>query len=884
MRLKKDNNDFPFTEKSLDSYIRKVIVKEINDLKSQVIDDVSQNHHRNLKKPQSFLNRVHDLLKFWYEYGIKAIENTKTATLVEKNPKVNLSYGFVKPFLFEDFDFKSILLYVDGMFKHIDEAKKKYTQQDLQDFYLYTLKTAYKTDYNDIDSLLNAADIDTNIKIPDEEDTFNPNIIQDYELFKESDYIDLYKSIEAVIDFIGNDRLKVLFQLKKQVKESLLISHIIKSIFDYIIYSITLYIVRIYIVANFISQHAVETQNINESVITSNDSIDDFLKKMVIFKLDIENAYWYNESIFASTDDLVARDTDKSNFFELFKTFMQIHSIPYRDEKPDLAKFKAGYSKIFKDSQLFNFIVNTDFKTFNYSKPNVDELYLKLKYLLYTPNIGLQHIGHPVHTHRAVFFDRLIKTACVDKENIGILKKSVLFIYHFSNFMFNSYLPDASDWVNNLCLQCSQILPSEVTTYKKLYSEMNEFIAQFYDELSLIIFRILQYIENKIYYFENEAKRKGKIEDITSKPEDHYLRPIGVFDQIYLTTQDVFNENDESMNRAMLYPYYENISLYYDYIKSLPEFKDLNFFKEDGLDMDKVKQSLQKFVTWAKAQYEKAVNNCRMFLDNKKLHDAIKWVNDNRWKFSENNLKNDAKIKEFAKIRKNPPINFPDIIQAFGQNDPQKYLSDKSDLTKNGGILPLTLLNILNEKPDVVKAIYPSYIFYDLTDDNLNHLISLDANKIDEEIKKIKKDENLDKTKILEVLDTCVDNVSEATIEKIKGALDTTKNTIQNYIKQINETNISKDGAEDEVQQPKEDKEAQQNGAITGDKVEADTSKNNNEQVQTNSLRQKFFQNILNSMIIPTIYSFRAIYGSYYGFIKEVWNTCVKDDIKNTKK
>ena len=185
MRLKKDNNDFPFTEKSLDSYIRKVIVKEINDLKSQVIDDVSQNHHRNLKKPQSFLNRVHDLLKFWYEYGVKAIENTKTATLVEKNPKVNLSYGFVKPFLFEDFDFKSILLYVDGMFKHIDEAKKKYTQQDLQDFYLYTLKTAYKTDYNDIDSLLNAADIDTNIKIPDEEDTFNPNIIQDYELFKE---------------------------------------------------------------------------------------------------------------------------------------------------------------------------------------------------------------------------------------------------------------------------------------------------------------------------------------------------------------------------------------------------------------------------------------------------------------------------------------------------------------------------------------------------------------------------------------------------------------------------------------------------------------------------------------------------------------------------
>ena len=60
-----------------------------------------------------------------------------------------------------------------------------------------------------------------------------------------------------------------------------------------------------------------ETESYTESVINANDTIDEFMKKMVIFKLDIEQAYWYGESIFASMDELIARDLDKCKFFEL---------------------------------------------------------------------------------------------------------------------------------------------------------------------------------------------------------------------------------------------------------------------------------------------------------------------------------------------------------------------------------------------------------------------------------------------------------------------------------------------------------------------------------------------------------------------------------------
>ena len=906
MRLKKDSNEFPFTEKSLEMYIRKTIVKEVNDLKSQVIDDVSQNKHRNLKKPQSFLNKINDLLKFWHDYGVKAMEDVKSVG-VFASPKNGLSYKFVKQFMFGNFDFKSVLLYVDGMVHHITDGKDKYTQQDLEDFYNYTIKTAYGTEYNDIDALLSATEINHKFKIPDEPIDFEPQMIRDYELFNESDYTDLYKSIEGVIDFIGNDRLKVLFQLKKEIKHTLLASYAIKSIFDYIIYSVSFFVVRSYIVSEFIRQFVgdPETESYTESVINANDTIEEFMKKMVIFKLDIEQAYWYGESIFASMDELIARDLDKCRFFELFKTFFEMHNIKYSDEDIDNKKFKIGFSKYFKDSQLFNFICSSCPCKYYEEHPQTEEIYLKLKYLLHTPNLALQRSGQIRHDHRAIFIDNLIKISCVDKDSLPILKKSAVFVYHFAKYMFNNYLKKFMGWANDLDFhKAMKIKPSEVTTELKLLSEINNFLTVFNDELSLIVLRIMQYIENKIYYYENEAKRTGKVYDKTSEPEDHYLHPIGVFDQIYVNGQDVFNESllmdpqNESLKSAMLYPYYDNLRIYSEYVKSIPEFQNLDYYNEDGWWQPA--KWIDSIKAWALKIYNEALG---VFTKNKLANNA-KWVSDHKddllnseYYKEEDQLEKCQKFKNITDsndfIKK---INYTDFLSEvvkLPEDDNTSFDAwvKKINESTAAQILPKWVLNNFETKGDLVKKLYPYSLFYDISVPEDIVLTTERVNDLMKETLEPRKGQQL-----REAMQISVAAFNSANFENVKRLGNDFTKTINSNIKSLQEqlsknplvkestkiliegdNNQSADQKNNPIEQIKETESRNESKEETIKQEPVDNSAKVSSGNEFLNKQISYYTSIQTNIVDPVYKFIESVYEAHYNYIAAVWNGFIRN-------
>ena len=814
-KKKSKKKDFQLTDEGLGEYIFNSIIKDVRDLKSQVIDNIYSNERKALSKPQDFLTKINDFLKFWYNYG------KRTADLIESqgvsNKSVdNLKYDYVKKFMFGNYDFKSILLYVDGMIKHIYE-EKSYDKDKLNDFYKYTLKTAYGMDEMNPTSLLTDLEVNDNMEIPSDGPEFDINMLSDYEIFKENDYTDLFKAIEGVVDFIGQNKMKRLFEIKKYLNNKLLTSFAVKSIFDYIEFSLYLYAIRMYVVSRFLSgfvDSGEKPDPFSESVINEDDVVGSFLKRMVIFKLDIVQAHWYGDSIFASMDELNVRSLDKTKFFKLFKTFLDVHAIKYSDKPIMNDAFIKEYSKYFKDSQVFDFFMKQNIPD------SVDEYYLKLKYLIHVPNMGLLTSEKPIHNHKTRFFDMLIKMGC-GSESLFDCKKGSVLIYYFMKIFLEQSVKNQLNRINTLACECpcrSMIRPSDVTTVKKLYSEMNNFLSSFYDELSFMCFRVVQYLENKIFYYEHEMKRTGLKKDDTAEPENNLIRPVGQnFDQIYWDDQSVFNENSVFVH---MYPFYENMQLYYKYLHSLPEFQELNLFTEDFSDdvgnaVDKTKETVQKgfdgFIAWINSLWEKI----REWFGNATVQGCFKWVKEHRSEFTNHITETSCPsftINNAHMYRKlhNENSTELDFIQKIatevknylesGKDTKEADVIKFDDIIKNytgsGKPLPPCIETLATSDVALAKRVVKIALFYDRekTQNLFNSSTTVNeafVDKLEESLVETINGGEANASNVKKYIDICLHNVDTSSYEAMRKLLNDTSTTVKNCIDSLKKRNIN---------------------------------------------------------------------------------------------
>lgn len=912
MKIKKQTDPSPFTNESLGDYIYNTIIKDVNDLKSQVIDIVSQNKHTVLKKPQVFLNKVNDFLKFWYEYGKRAAEAINTNGVLP-NPTTNLKYNYVRKFLFGNFDFKSVLLYVDGMIKNISDSNKKYTQDDLENFYKFTIKDAFGTDNIDVSSLLTDFEVSGELEVPDEEPDFDINMLQGYDIFKDNDYTDLYKSIEGIIDFISFDRMKNLFLLKKEIKNNLLSSFAVKSIFDYMIFSLTFYAIRIYTVAkflnNFVNDNSEKNDSFTEAVITPADSLDDFLKKMIIFRLDIESAYWYDDAIFASMNELIARDLDKTSFYKMFKMFADAHDISnMKTETIQRKDFISEFTKYFSDSKLFNFFIENDFKDPNF-KPNLTELYLKMKYLLNVPNQALVTSKNPVHNHKTQFLDAFIRMSCSAKDSVADIKHSAVMVYHFTKFMFEEILSAGLNWINNC--HCREIKPSDFTTDKKIYSILNNFLSGFYDEFSLIVLKVMQFLENKMYYCED----KDKDSDSTSKPSPGYVRSVTRFDQIFIDGQSTFNESSDLIN-VWSYPYYENMKIYKDYLQSYPEFRELSYFKEAGNDW------WDKIVSWFTGLGTKISS----FFTNKKVQTCITWVDNNKSKIQNATWKDDTEISvEWYYYKANLKIkHISDTIELLGEdpenakfNDGDKFSEDQAHAWENE-LYKNFLSTYPNDKPEMkqenmyelgtkhaaaLKAAIVNRVFYN-TSVSSDSEIPMDATKIknisdtdfESELIKARKSKIKSNALIKKCVTCALSNLNSQTFntaEKIvKDSIKTLKDkisaikskivseSVEMYLQEQQDPNTGQtefnfgdsSKKEDNTTKPTNDKKEPE---VPKDTPEKTAAQKNEDSTKSKSEKLPYVQNaynrILMNYLMPVELEFPKFFLNQYNFVKAAY-------------
>ena len=199
----------------------------------------------------SYKNFIKDFIDIWEDYANDIVSKMKTTNAVKGTSTI--SYSYIKDYIYSVDDYASILQFTDGIIKGI-ESKQFYKPEDIDNFFKFTVNSAFHDKGNTVATLIDAVMVNgisvDMVSNTSDWDVEMFNVVKNYKIFKPNEALELYRSIDKVLEYITNDMSDVIRSIKgTDIK---LFISIINNIVEYITYSITAYTSRIYIISRYI--------------------------------------------------------------------------------------------------------------------------------------------------------------------------------------------------------------------------------------------------------------------------------------------------------------------------------------------------------------------------------------------------------------------------------------------------------------------------------------------------------------------------------------------------------------------------------------------------------------------------------------------------------
>jgi hypothetical protein len=571
-------NDFKVVR---DSDIEKSIHElsaESTKLKAEIFKTIVMSKEldkQNIKRFESYINTF---LKFWSDHSNElksAIKNVKTDNCDEGIDTIE--YSYIKDFIYGDYDYASILHFVDGMIKGVNDKTMK-TPTDLDDFKNHTIDLAFNHLDPNVAGLLDSVlseEIKSVKKKADPIDIKMFDTIRNYnDLFSFKDRPELYKSITKTLEYITTHNIAPAGYDHDNVR---LFISLVNNIVEYIRYSLTVYAVRIFVISQYADpfincNHPEDSKSITESADVS---------KSVSLSNISENPNGAICSVFHGTDENIIKDPKRDKeFIDKFDDFLIL----------------VGAESLFKDSRrgCYSFYIDADSKTSN-------KLYKELKdnilYDFFTTSAWIQH--HRDKEMNLVELNETLKIFMYNKhqgiqgsvtpknEFLNILQKidygSTVKDYQKFAYDVSTIAVDLSIKINQILNDKSWQLAEEMTGHnwkpgtRKSVAESIKFLNDLYDELMFAFVQKAGYIERRIN--ELRSKEIKKVIDITSLNISGLKSDISSVDSMMLSVPNTTRSLTEQTEFYAL-PIIEAYEMHDEYLRSLPEFANDWYLKE----------------------------------------------------------------------------------------------------------------------------------------------------------------------------------------------------------------------------------------------------------------------------------------------------------------
>lgn len=214
-----------------------------------------------------YIGYVNSLLSVFEKYGDAILKNASNCEGTDTG--YGMTYAGIKDYLYAKYDYASALPFTDGLINLINE-KKVTNNEDVLDFFTHTVNKAFKnrafTTAGLVDQVIE--DIKDYSGKRNDVELKKFKSVKDQDLFDSTDRVELYKTIQKVIEFL-------CFKLNKNryihTRDMKLLVSFVNNVIEYITYSITAYITRIYIITKYLDcfrnpSNEVIAESVNENV------------------------------------------------------------------------------------------------------------------------------------------------------------------------------------------------------------------------------------------------------------------------------------------------------------------------------------------------------------------------------------------------------------------------------------------------------------------------------------------------------------------------------------------------------------------------------------------------------------------------------------------
>lgn len=660
-----------------DEYVIKAIkslTAESSKLKMAMCKSVITNHSINVNKGivNHYISYINNLLMQWEEISKQLSIDIKSANGSEYVRTID--YDYIKDFVYAEYDYASILNFVDGIIKGISKGGKFRSPEDVNDFFEQTVAKAFKGRSDSVAGLLNSVitsdDSIFNIISTDNYEAKMFNSVKSYnKLFNSRDRIELYKAVQKTVEYmcLGEFETEVI-----NPENMRYIVNIINTVIEYITYSTTAYITRIFILYKYARPFIVN------------------MKDIKVLKEYGDNCSCDKITLMRDLDDGIVKDIKKvKETFRQLEQFTTMIGADYlfKTNKPSYDRridcFSVSSNK-FTEKLLSNPLYELISKTINvlwYENSvsfgsDLNEYNNILRDSIYNTNHALSETS--THKHEIMY---VIKTIKINDTVAGcrelaadLLKFANIFMIniedHYKSIIkiageiYNSYIPEKenkqnmlSDCMNMLIELYTDISMAIVNRFRDIEADYNELNCSCTND-------VLKGFDLSI----NKITKTLSTNNTSNSVPDTMRTPVDIADMYSL-------------------PSFESLQMYSEYVTSLPEFKDDPYFSESAFTS--IFNSLKSLLKGIFKYFETA------YLD-KSFQAAINYV-----------MKNESTLLSL-------PLNNVTMEVMPYKND-DNITPPKEIWTNIQNALNNLDLNSINSKEDITKFIrtlYPNETVY----------------------------------------------------------------------------------------------------------------------------------------------------------------------------
>lgn len=545
---------------------------------------------------------INSFLGVWESYSDYISEQIKTSK--GKENVTTIDYQYVKEFIYANYDYASVLQFIDGVIKGID-SKKFIETEDIEDFKKHVLAKAFNDRPDTVGGLLdsvlvNGSGLDVLVNTTTIDAKMYNSIRTYAKLFDKKSRVELYKSSDKVLEFLTLSINK--FKSADQNELKLFISMINNSI-DLITYSLTAYATRIYIIGRYVSPFTnPNDEKLPNPFAESVNGKGDFkpTKEPITTLRDADGALYRD-----------VKNVDK--FLKLFNEFLKMigsdsfHFIDI-DEINLNSIIKNNHGNLFCSKLIGNnlHIFFNQYRFNSYiSNPEVvvEELYQNIKEMFNNNQQGVK-----IDSPKQELIQVIRNTKSVDT-----IKGQLT----LAEDLFACSIP--------ICMRTSAII-TDLLTWSK--DNVNNYFGSHSVHITNKILAIVQILNDFYSEYVNEVISKGKeIEDKINKLSSAEINDVLKGFKINLSP--IINENTNCMKSENTFnlgilmetyelPIYEPLEMYDEYVKSLPYFHDDLYFSE----AISISSLINTIISKLKALWERM----KAFINNKYFQLAVDWV------------------------------------------------------------------------------------------------------------------------------------------------------------------------------------------------------------------------------------------------------------------